>query len=162
MNKSCKKIIIESSSGYFCRSPWSDRLAITRNAITYDLKIRGERFDRKIKKTMSWKSNLDEDETNQVEKVFSFVNSSEFALADAPVLDGCGLAVKFYYEDDTKEEIYTTYGDYVDEHYGDLFKLLQMISPLISKESTKPDYFNASEEEAFGYIEHHLEDDEDY
>ena len=110
---------------------------------------------------MSWKCNLDEDETKQIDSIFSFANSFVFTLTDIPVLDGCGLVVKFYYEDDTKEEIYTTYGDYIDEYYGDLFKLLQMISPLISKESTKPDYFNANEEEAFGYIEHHLEDDED-
>ena len=161
MDKKCIKIVIESSSGYFCDPPWTDRLAITRNAITYNLKIRGERFDDKIKKTVSWKCNLNEEETKQVEKAFSLANSFEFALQDIPVLDGCGLVVKLYYDNETKEEIYTTYGDYVDEYYGDLFKLLQMISPLITKESTKPDYFNASEEEAFGYIEHHLDDDED-
>lgn len=155
MSKKCEKIVIKSSNGCFCREPWSDRLVLTDSSITYNLKIENESFIGGTKKTLSWKKNLNDEEIAQTEKVLLFANGFEFEMAHCPVLDGTELEVALFFEDGTKKEAYTTFGDCVDVYYGDLYTLLQMISPLVEDDSYKPKYFNGEEPEYF-----EIDDDE--
>ncbi len=156
MERKCVKIIIKSSCGYFCRQPWSDRLVLTPLLVSYNLKIENERFIGGTKKTLSWKKNFDEEEQKQANKAIEFANIFNFFMDHTPVLDGPGLEVILHFEDKTKETYYTTYGDCVDEYYGDLHTLLQLISPLVDNDSYKPEYFNGEEPEYES-----CEDDED-
>ena len=156
MEKRCVKIVIKSSCGYFCRMPWSDRLSLTSGIITYNLKVENERFIGGTKKTLSWKKNLDEEEQIIAGKALEFANGFDFFMEHTPVLDGAGLEVILHFEDKTKQSYYTTYGDCVEEYYGDLHTLLQLISPLVDNDSYKPDYFNGKEPEYES-----CEDDED-
>ena len=147
MGKRCVKIVIKSSCGYFCRAPWADRLVLTPETVTYNLKIENERFIGGTKKTLSWKKNLDEEEKRIAEQALRFADEFDFFMEHTPVLDGAGLEVILYFEDNNKQSYYTTYGDCVEEYYGDLHTLLQLISPLVDKDSYKPDYFNGEEPE---------------
>ena len=156
MDKRCEKIIIKSSNGYFCHKPWSDKLVVTQELVSYNLKIENERFIGGTKKTLSWKKNLNEEEQSISSKALEFANNFNFFMEHTPVLDGPGLEVILHFEDKTKETYYTTYGDCVDEYYGDLHTLLQLISPLVDNDSYKPEYFNGEEPEYES-----CEDDED-
>ena len=156
MDKRCEKIVIKSSCGYFSHNPWSDRLVVTKELITYNLKIENERFVGGTKKSLSWKKNLDEEEQKIASKALEFANDFNFFMENIPVLDGAGLEIVLFFEDKTKETYYTTYGDCVEEYYGDLHTLLQLISPLVDNDSYKPEYFNGEEPEY-----EPCEDDED-
>ena len=156
MNKKCIKIVIKSSCGYFCREPWSDKLVLTNELVSYNLKIENERFIGGTKKTLTWKKNLNDEEQKIASKARDFANEFNFFMEHTPVLDGAGLEIILYFEDKRKQEYYTTYGDCVDKYYGDLHTLLQLISPLVDNDSYKPDYFNGEEPEYES-----CEDDED-
>lgn len=157
MSKKCIKIVIESSCGYFCNEPWSDKLAVTQKLVSYNLKIENEHFIGGIKKTLSWKKILNEEEQIISSKALEFANSFNFFMEHTPVLDGAGLEVTLYFEDKTKQTYYTTYSDCVEEYYGDLHTLLQLISPLVDNDSYKPEYFNGEEPE-----HESCEEDEEY
>ena len=156
MDKRCEKIVIKSSCGYFSRHPWSDKLVVTKELIAYNLKIENERFIGGTKKSLSWKKNLDEEEQKIASRALEFANDFNFFMENIPVLDGAGLEIVLFFEDKTKETYYTTYGDCVEEYYGDLHTLLQLISPLVDNDSYKPEYFNGEEPEYES-----CEDDED-
>lgn len=147
MNKRCKKIVIKSNCGYFCHEPWSDKLVVTQELVSYNLKIENERFIGGIKKTLSWKKNLNEEEQSISSKALEFANNFNFFMDRTPVLDGESLEIMLYFDDKTKQSYYTTYGGCVEEYYGDLHKLLQLLSPLVDNDSYKPDYFNGEEPE---------------
>lgn len=147
MNKLCEKIIIESSSGYFCRNPWSDKLIVTKESVSYKLKIGNKRFSGGTKKTLTWRKDLGEEEQKIASAALDFANEFDFFMEHTPVLDGASLKLTLLFYDKTKKTYSTTFGDCIDEHYGDLHKLLQLLSPLVDNDSYKPEYFNGQEPE---------------
>lgn len=180
MAKKCIKIVITSGSGYFARIQCEDRLVLTRETIRYCLKFDKKSphyhmFEERIKiaeevgdveeaehlknylgncKDKKWSHKFDVREELDVEKIFGLANVFEFNLEHCPVLDGAGLGIVLFFDDKTKKEFFTTYGDCVDEFYGDMHKLLQLISPLVPDGKYKPDYFAGKEPEC-------VEDEED-
>lgn len=180
MAKKCLKIVITSGSGYFARIQCEDRLVLTRDVIRYSLKFDRESpyyhmFEERVKmaeeigdkeeiehlknylsrcKDERWSHKFSAKEESDVEKIFGFANTFEFNMEHCPVLDGAGLGITLFFDDETKKEFFTTYGDCVDEFYGDMHKLLQLISPLVPNGKYKPDYFVGEEPEC-------IEDEED-
>ena len=144
MNNNCVKIIIKSGSGFFCGSPWEDKLVVTDSLITYDLKIYRDRFQRELQKKVYWKRFLNEPEKERILKVFDYARDFDF-IDKGTVLDGEGLELFIKLADGTTRKFYATYGDCIDKSYDSLHELLQMISPLIEDGVYKPDYFNGEE-----------------
>ena len=152
MGRKVVKIIIKSCCGYLCHHRWEDKLVVMPSDISYTLTMSRGRFppENVPMKKVSWKKYFDDEEKTIVDNLFVFAGGLDYSREETPmVLDGAGIDLIVVFDDKTRKELGAFYGDCIDEHYGKLYTLLQMISPLVDNGSYKPEYFNPSEPEYY-------------
>ena len=139
IERKCTKIVIRSHSGHFNLSPWQSKLAINRSTITFNKKTIA--FSKNPRRVLQWKKYLDEEDLKFVDEAFEFANKIHFPEDYNMVCDGQGPETILYFDNKTKEAFYTTYGNCIDESYGEIYTLLKLISPLVDNDRVRLGYF---------------------
>ena len=147
MEKKCIKITITSESGYFCHEPWTGKLTITSSLISYEYKVNKDRFSGEVKRKLSWKEYLNEEESNKINRLLEDCSCFYLMKPDCHVCDGNTLDITIHYDDKSKEHIYLTYGREIDENYMEIYYLLSDISKLVRYQQSRPDYLPKSKRE---------------
>ena len=145
------RIIIKSSSGYFCNTPYEDKLVLSNDKISYSLEYDQRRSflpeieEEPVSIDDSWSHKYSIAEKVLVEEIFNYALNFKYLNNSISVLDGCGLHVIVKFDDGSKYETYDTYGGCVGPEYEEIFRLIQLVSFLIPKNKQLPDYFQNKE-----------------